>query len=229
MEHIQISPLWRLHDELTVNEAAALLAGYDPSHVELCKKDTNFKSDFSDIAPAMSLLTNAINAGKLGATIRRDARMQGWDEWPNNGEKIRPLNLSEFSSSNICEPNVIYQEMPNWNKTSVSVDTLKAWLLSRGQRKGFFFPDGDSDSPDYLNQDHKRFAPKLAAAVLAWQAVTNPMGKSAKQALKKWLGEHAAELGLTDDEGKPNETGIEEVAKVANWQPGGGAAKTPGA
>jgi hypothetical protein len=44
----------------------------------------------------------------------------------------------------------------------------------------------------------------------------------------KWLREHAAEFGLTDDDGKPNETGIEEAAKVANWQPTGGAPKTPG-
>jgi hypothetical protein len=44
----------------------------------------------------------------------------------------------------------------------------------------------------------------------------------------KWLREHAAKFGMTDDDGKPNETGIEEAAKVANWQPTGGAPKTPG-
>jgi hypothetical protein len=54
------------------------------------------------------------------------------------------------------------------------------------------------------------------------------VGKHPKGALSKWLREHAAELGLSDDDGKPNETGIEEVAKVANWQPGGGAPKTAG-
>jgi hypothetical protein len=43
----------------------------------------------------------------------------------------------------------------------------------------------------------------------------------------KWLRENASEFGLSDDDGKPNETGIEETAKVANWQPGGGAPKTP--
>jgi hypothetical protein len=32
----------------------------------------------------------------------------------------------------------------------------------------------------------------------------------------KWLREHAADFGLTDEDGKPNETGIEEAAKVAN-------------
>jgi len=100
-------------------------------------------------------------------------------------------------------------------------------LASRGFRTGFFFPNA-TDSPNFLDRGNPRYAPKLAAAVLAWQAVTDPCGKHPKQALMRWLREHAAEFGLTDDEGKPNETGIEEVAKVANWQPGGGAPKTPG-
>jgi hypothetical protein len=32
---------------------------------------------------------------------------------------------------------------------------------------------------------------------------------------------------MTDKDGKPNDTGIEGAAKVANWQPLGGAPKTP--
>jgi hypothetical protein len=82
---------------------------------------------------------------------------------------------------------------------------------------------------EYLDPKHPRYAPKLAAAVLAWQTTGNKAltGKSPKQALLKWLREHAAEFDLTDEDGKPNETGIEEAAKVANWQPAGGAPKTP--
>jgi hypothetical protein len=113
------------------------------------------------------------------------------------------------------------------NESRVEVASLRAWLVGRGIRKGFFFP-ASTDAPDYLDPGNPRFAPKLAAAVRAWQAVTDPLGKTPKQALMKWLREHALEFGLNDDEGKPNETGIEEVAKVANWQPGGGAPKTPG-
>jgi hypothetical protein len=110
---------------------------------------------------------------------------------------------------------------------SISVDDLKAFLSQKRMRTGFFFPDGDT-APDYMNPRDSRYAPKLAAAVSAWQAVTTAGKTSPKQALAKWLREHAATYGLSDDEGKPNETGIEEVAKVANWQPTGGAAKTPG-
>ncbi|MBK7252200.1 MAG: hypothetical protein IPI06_15410 [Gammaproteobacteria bacterium] len=94
-------------------------------------------------------------------------------------------------------------------------------------RTGFFFPT-DSGAPDYLDPNNERYAPKLAAAVRAWQSVTDGGGKSPKQALMRWLNEHSAEFGLSDDDGRPNEQGIEECAKVANWQRGGGAPKTPG-
>jgi len=68
----------------------------------------------------------------------------------------------------------------------------------------------------------------LAAAVSAWENAKVTPGKSPKSQLQKWLREHAAEFALTDEEGNLNQQGIEEVAKVANWQPGGGAPKTPG-
>ena len=53
-------------------------------------------------------------------------------------------------------------------------------------------------------------------------------GKTAKQALERWLRENAAGYGLSDEDGNPNAKGIEECAKVANWQHKGGAPKTPG-
>jgi hypothetical protein len=112
----------------------------------------------------------------------------------------------------------------------VEVASLKNWLAGRGFRSGFFFPE-PSYSQDYLDPRHPRYASKLAAAVQAWMAMGSDSmvgGKSPKQALTKWLREHAREFGLADDDGKPNETGIEEAAKVANWQPMGGAPKTPG-
>jgi hypothetical protein len=116
---------------------------------------------------------------------------------------------------------------PNWAKTMIGVDELRALLKSKGLNTGFFFSAATGD-PDYLDPDNPRYAPKLAAAVRAWQAITDAGGKHPKQALAKWLREHAAEFGMADDDGRPNETGIEEAAKVANWQPGGGAPKTPG-
>jgi len=114
------------------------------------------------------------------------------------------------------------------SQSSVEVASLRTWLAGRGMKTGFFFPD-DGVTPDFLDPQHPRYAPKLAAAVKAWRAVEKESlsGRSPKQGLVKWLRQHAMEYSLSDEDGKPNETGVEEIAKVANWQPGGGAPKTP--
>jgi len=108
---------------------------------------------------------------------------------------------------------------------------LKTWLKSRGVDSGFFFAEG-GDAPAYLNPAGNSFSPKLAAAIKAWKAVdADPSlrkGKTVKQALMVWLRLHASEFGLTKEDGNPNEQGIEEIAKIANWDPKGGAPKTPG-
>ncbi|UBQ04885.1 hypothetical protein LCC91_09985 [Tepidimonas taiwanensis] len=113
----------------------------------------------------------------------------------------------------------------NINQSTVEVESLRDWLRQRGVTNGFFFHD--AKVPDYMNPEHPRYAPKLAAAVSAWLAAGEVAGRSPKETLKKWLREHAAQFGLTKEDGSPNEQGIEEVAKVANWQ-FGGAPKTPG-
>ena len=108
----------------------------------------------------------------------------------------------------------------------VRTDELRKWLSRRGITTGFFFPNG-VDAPDYLDPTNSRYAPKLAAAVRAWQAVTHPGKKSPKQALDKWLREHAVEFDMVDDDGNPINLAVEECSKIANWQPGGGANRTP--
>jgi hypothetical protein len=42
-------------------------------------------------------------------------------------------------------------------------------------------------------------------------------GKTVKQALHIRLRQYANEFGLMKEDGNPNEQGIEEVAKIANW------------
>jgi hypothetical protein len=120
---------------------------------------------------------------------------------------------------------------PSWHLTTISVEDLRVWLRSRGINTGFFFPEPQAD-PDYLSQFHDNYSPKLAAAIEAWKAVSSDdqlrRGKSVKQAVIVWLRQHANEFGLTKEDGNPNEQGIEEVAKIANWDTKGGAPKTPG-
>jgi len=205
---------WRLCDELSVSQAAQLIIGVRPGEVEAMESvgkellPRSLAAYKTNIEAAESAVGNALLGRRLAGQIRYQVD-HNWD------------NISE------C---MVEQETdrPDWERSTVLVEDLKQWLWSRGLRTGFFFPD-ETHNPDYLNPNHPRYAPKLAAAVRAWLAVSDPQGKSPKQALTKWLRENAAEFGLSDEDGNPNQTGIEEAAKVANWQPGGGAPKTPGA
>lgn len=201
----EISDYWRLPSELTVRQAALLIVGVDPAS----EKGSNCENW------AMSERPRGYEAAKQGvSSALRTGKIKG-THVPLYEHDINGNECGEFDGTTDIE------------KSSVDRDSLTEWLKNRGIRSGFFFPIA-IEGPDYLDSKHPRYAPKLAAAVRAWQSVTDGGGKSPKQALLKWLREHAAEYGMTDEEGKPNETGIEEAAKLANWQPGGGAPKTPG-
>ena len=241
-----ISPLWKLADPLTVEQAAALIAGFDPNLIRYnAYGGVYFESETGStdsngshgVQTAYSALKNAINGGKLKAKIVYDSRpvtdgdsqtlmdMMECGEFPSNpGYENLAGDEEHFSDG------YFVKNKPSWDKTLIEVDDLRTWLSNKGYRAGFFFPDL-TDAPDYLDPNHPRYAPKLAAAVQAWLAAgegAGNNGKSVKQTLLRWLREHAAKYKLSDEEGKPNETGIEECAKVANWQDKGGAPKTPG-
>lgn len=192
---------WRLCDELSVTEAALLVAGHSPGQFPYVESWEPHKRPRGYEA-AKTAITNALRGGRIKGTAE-PATCEDINGFPE------PIPNSVALSSR------------------VEVQSLKEWLISRGLLRGFFFPERTAMA-DYLDPCNSRYAPKLAAAVRAWQAVTDPAGKHPKQALTKWLRENAAAFGLSDDEGKPNEQGIEEAAKVANWQPSGGAPKTPG-
>jgi len=197
---------WRLCDELTVVQAALLIAGCDPSSDAADIESWNLRDRPIGYEAAKTAISNALRRGVIAGDIIP------FSEYDDSGA-YRPVNGSMDLVS-----------------SRVEVASLREWLAGRGLKVGFFFPR-ETNSPDYLDPSHPRYAPKLAAAVRAWLAAGDDsavIGKSPKQALAKWLREHALEFGLTDDEGKPNETGIEEAAKVANWQLTGGAPKTPG-
>lgn len=213
---------WRLCDELSILDAAFLIAGINPAS-EIAGKCMGWKRHERPpmFVAAFEALCNAVKAARLQASKRYDPRHVGVAEhgvYSSDGE---------IASRDADGHLVFLKADPCWTLTTVQVDELRAWLRSRGFSAGFFFPEPSAAPADYLNPGHPRYAPKLAAAVHAWLAVDDPKGKHPKQALSKWLREHAARFGLSDEEGKPNETGIDEVAKVANWQQAGGAPRTP--
>jgi hypothetical protein len=195
---------WRLCDELSIVQASLLFVDCDPSDASGYAENWEPHQRPPGYEAAKTAITNALRRGAI------EGRRIPLYEYDKNGNQCGAIE----DSINLAE-------------SRVDVASMRGWLKSRGIRTGFFFPTA-TDAPDYLDRNNTRYAPKLAAAVLAWQSVTDTAGKHPKQALMKWLREHALEFGMTNDEGRPNETAIEEVAKVANWQPGGGAPKTPG-
>lgn len=114
-------------------------------------------------------------------------------------------------------------------RTTIAASEIDRFLKSMGRYCEFF--DEVARNNSRANVIRLPMPAKLAAAVKAWEAVsTDPSrlrGKSPKQALEQWLLENAKNLGLTNRDGQPNRTGIEEICKVANWKPEGGATPTP--
>jgi hypothetical protein len=203
-ENDKVSDFWRLPSELTVRQAALLIVGVDPAG--------RFGSDCESMA--VSLRPQGYEAAKQGVSAALRASSI-------KGAHV-PLFDRDFNGNECGE----ILGTTDVERSSVDRDSLIDWLSIRGVRSGFFFPNA-SDVPEYLDSANPRYAPKLAAAVSAWQATIDPAGKSPKQALEKWLREHAARFGLTDDEGNPVKQAVEECAKVANWETSGGAPKTP--
>jgi hypothetical protein len=200
---------WRLSDVLTVLQAALLLVGEDPS------QSANVENwEVSKRPAGYEAVKWAIVRGLQAKTILGTERPFTRTVHHEDESYVEELEIS--GSVDVAT-------------STVHVGSLRDWLRERGFTEGFFFPAKQPEF-EFLDRKHPRFAPKLAAAVKAWRTMADvemTKGKSPKQALMKWLREHALEFGLTDEEGKPNETGIEEIAKVANWAQSGGAPRTP--
>lgn len=206
--------LWRLHDTLSINEAALLAVGVDPSSSIGASCRARLSCERPEGYDAMSKgIGNALRNGTINGI---------WNpiwQCDSYGNRREPIDDS----------------MDNDDST-VEVASLKAWLAGRDQRPVFFFPIEvatpviriEADIPGYLDEKNPRYSRKLAAAVRAWEAVTDPGTKSAKQALEAWLRTHAAHFELVDTDGNPINAAMTECSTVANWNPGGGAPKTPG-
>jgi hypothetical protein len=212
---------WRKCEQLSVVQAAKLIFGIDPTPMA----EDDYYAAWGPLPlpvgymAVYAALQGSILSGELKATIRRDPKYPALD--------VLPGAMVQFQEGGI---QLLQNVWPDWNGTLIRVADLKEWLVQRGIESEFFFPDG-APAAQYLNRGDPCFSPKLFAAIGAWMAVkADPglrRGKSVKSALSTWLNQHAAQYGLTKRDGTPNNTAIEEAAKVANWESTGGAPKTP--
>ena len=230
---------WRLCDELSVVQLALLIVGVDPASEEAVGVESKPAPEQPrGFNAVFNALVNAINAQRLPATIRHAAREYGYADAyrdvarPHHllfSEDEEPVDDSPEDEVVASDQSCIYKPFPDWRLSTVMVEDARAWLSARGVTTGFFFPSQPAEQVlPYLDQKNPRYARKLAAAVSAWLAVTDPGKQSPKQALAKWLRENAASFGLSGDDGNPVEAAVEDCSKVANWQDAGGAPRTGG-
>lgn len=148
--------------------------------------------------PVRTSLLNAVVAGLLTAEVRYEY----YEDGPS-------------SEIDIHETRIARRDLDNF--------------FDAGPVPGHFF--GRRSNNVVGAGDAGQMPSKLNAALKAWAAVSSdPLlvrGKTPKQALKAWLVEHADELGLRKRNGELNAAGIDEICKVANWKPEGGATPTP--
>lgn len=198
----EISSWWRLSDEVTVIQAILLVLGREPQDLAAYVDSYDPGSQPNGY--------EAVKSGILGGL--------------RNNALIGTLYCVEYEDDR-GNPR---EDTSRWDlsRSKVNVASLINWLSSRGVSKGYFF-SGESARRGVNDRKHPRYAPKLAAALEAWEAFddTVPGPGTAKQKIMKWLRLHAAEYGLVDEDGKPREGVIEELAGIANWAPKGGAPK----
>lgn len=190
---------WRLCDYMSIHQATMLMLGRNPENTS-CRRTKE-----RDLPEGYDAVQTALVHAAKKRLIEVEVRYHENDA----GDKSEFVNIDE---------------------TIVKVESLKNYLQAQGVKGGFFFPE-QSDDRDYLDPKNSCYAPKLSAPVKSWEAVTADAqatnGKTPKQALEKWLNLNAAAFGLVKEDGTPNKQGINEITKVANWNPGGGAPKTP--
>lgn len=239
-----IDSLWALVDPLTMEQAAALIAGVDPNIVVFsnevaqyfCDKETGHtkSTDISRVNTAFSALRNAILAKKLKAKIMHDSRPFDESAQRDLIDLIESREYFNLGPEHVAEEDEKFhsgyfiKEKPNWSATMIDLDELKKWLISMNMKTGFFFEKKEKAS-HYLNQDHPRYSAKLAAAIKVWEIMEDEnllAGKSAKSAMTNWLQANYKELELVYN-GKISNNAIEQVVSVVNWQTSGGAPKTP--
>jgi hypothetical protein len=192
--------IWKYVSHLNIFQAALLMMGIDPSGSR--------EKQFSEWSPELRLRADPY------LTMLRTAIETG---------KLEPDKIAHITDA--YDPEDI-----DWQETLIEAKRIGDWMRSINFSNAFFTPDIPTNDP-ILDRHSEFYAPKLAAAVTAWREVTSDEGKwiatSPKKAIRRWLYDHAAEFGLLNDEGKPIEQTIEDISKIANWRPDGGAPPTP--
>lgn len=230
--------VWRLAPDLSVVNAAILIAGGDPARMDVAPDPYDDYAERTPSQPgyvaAFEALKAAILKGQLTARLayglgRGDDLDPLWPQpkcWIMSGRELGHLlndaedakRLARFSALEIARE-------PDWSRSMMDVEDLRAWLRSRGVSTGFFFPLAEERADDFLDEAHDHFAPELALAVAAWQglATRQTFHGGVRAVIEGWIDTHPE---AWKGGGSPSANAKERVAIVANWKQKGGAPKT---
>lgn len=229
--------LWRLAEEHSVVDAAILIAGGDPSvmdaipnHFDQWEYEQR-TTGHPGFAPAFSALKGAIHKGSLAASLRY--KVDGvshpgfdQDQWFVSGADLaKCLDDDDPFAERPLAGTLKIEREPDWSKSTVDAEDLRAWLKSRGFSNGFFLRDNSASSDDFMDSDHDHFAPELALAVKAWRALSSTQKNRGGviATIEKWIDDHPEEWGPLNCAGTDPK---KRIATVANWNKVGGASRT---
>lgn len=197
---------WKLCDSVTIFQATMLILGNDPGNSSsyAMERSTNPVEGYGAVKTA---LLAAVKSKRIQAEIEE-----------------------EYDYDERGEPHGVKPGTIDIDRTFISVDSLIGFLRERSFPTEVFGAPDEAPRND-LDPSSEFYANKLAAAVDAWVAVTSERNferqGTPKRWIDKWLREHASRFGLHKPDGSLNESAIQEISKIVNWKPEGGAGKTP--
>jgi hypothetical protein len=198
-----ISQFWRLAEAVNVIQAALLIIGTEPQGVEDYIENWDPDKRPSGYIAVRDSVVSSLQSGLLEGAIEYE------------------------TYENIDGVEVVDRSRISYRNSRVLVHSLIKWLEDRGFETEAFGKSDDGPK-GFRDPENPRYSGKLSAVVEAWEQYDSESNEpgTPKQRLMKWLRLNASRFGLTDDDGKPSENVIEELAKVANWATSGGAPRT---
>ena len=195
-----ISELWLLADYISVIDAALLMVDIEPQGTSQYVENWDDDKKPLGYVAASTAIVSCVGSKALKGYLHEAVER----------DRLGNVNSEPFF---------------DFASSTVEVESLRKWLGSKGYTNCFFFRTEKRSG--FRDPAHPRYAPKLAAAVEAWESFDDQeiTPGTPKQRIEKWLRLNAPRFGLVNDEGKINETAIGELGKICNWQTKGGAPK----
>ena len=205
--------LYKLMDVISVEDAAALIAGVSPNNVY---HDGYNGSEYVGIRVKQGEPYNAEDVFLISLKTLRHSIKSG----RLNAHIVVTPHAESLIQDDLSKDWIAISDI-NTAKTTIDRNDLKEWLSDRGVYPHLLFPNGKKN--DYMNQKHSNYSAKLALCVRAWEEAqtANLNGKRVKGFIEDWMKENAKSFGVTNTGDKF----FNDLAAIPNWDTAGGRAK----